>query len=213
MIRVLIVEDDALLRSAIASGLPDAGIVVMAAVATAQEAAAVADPVDVLLTDLDLGDGPNGIVLAHALRRKRPDLGVLVLTSYEDPRLLGTKLGQLPAGAAYVTKQSVSDLAIIRSEIRRAAQRGARDEPRSVDQTRRLTDTQIETMRLVAEGLTNAEIAQRRFVTEKSVEVTITRILRALGPTDEGAHNPRVRITRAYYALAGNAPPTGRART
>ena len=212
MIRVLIVEDDALLRSAIASGLPDDDIVVTAAVATAQEAAAVADPVDVLLTDLDLGDGPNGIVLAHALRRNRPDLGVLVLTSYQDPRLLGTKLGQLPSGAAYVTKQSVSDLAIVRSEIRRAAERGARDERPPVDRAQRLTDTQIETMRLVAEGLTNAEIAQRRFVTEKSVEVTITRILRALGPDDEGARDARVRITRAYYALAGSTPPTGRLR-
>ena len=212
MIRVLIVEDDALLRSAIASGLPDDRIVVTAAVATAQEAAAVTDPVDVLLTDLDLGDGPNGIVLAHALRRTHPDLGVLVLTSYEDPRLVGTKLGQLPPGAAYVTKQSVSDLAIIRTEIARAAERGAREERRTADLPPRLTDTQIETMRLVAEGLTNAEIAHRRFVTEKSVEVTITRILRALGPDDEGARNPRVRLTRAYYTLAGAAPPTGRQR-
>lgn len=212
MIRVLIVEDDALLRSAIASGLPDDRIVVTAAVATAQEAAAVEDPVDVLLTDLDLGEGPNGIVLAHALRRRRPDLGVLVLTSYEDPRLVGTKLGQLPPGAAYVTKQSVADLGILRDEVARAATRGARDDLRQPDHRPRLTDTQIETMRLIAEGLTNAEIAQRRFVTEKSVEVTITRILRALGADDDGASNPRVRITRAYYALAGAAPPTGRAR-
>lgn len=206
MIRVLVVEDDALLRSAIASGLPDEDIDVVGAVGSAREAAAVVEPVDVLLTDLDLGDGPNGIVLAHALRRKQPDVGVLVLTSYEDPRLVGTKLGQLPPGAAYVTKQSVGDLAILREEIVRAAERGAREERRRATSPPRFTDTQVETMRLIAEGLTNADIARRRFVTEKSVEVTITRILRALGGADQDL-NPRVRITRAYYTLAGAASP------
>lgn len=208
VIRVLVVEDDALLRSAIASGLPDASITVVAAVPSARAAVALDEPIDVLLTDLDLGDGPNGVVLAHALRRKQPGIGVLVLTSYEDPRLVGTKIGQLPAGAAYVTKQSVGDLAILREQIRHAADRGAREDRRRGSKAPRFTDTQVETMRLVAEGLTNADIARRRFVTEKSVEVTITRILRALGPGDQDL-NPRVRITRAYFTLAGTSPPTG----
>lgn len=203
MIRALVVEDDSLLRSALASGLADGRIEVVAAVASAQEASTVTAPLDVVVTDLDLGDGPNGIVLAHAMRRRRPDIGILVLTSYEDPRLVGTKLGQLPPGAAYVTKQSVADLAVLREQIVDAAVRGARDDvPPPSHGHVRFTDTQIETMRMVAEGLTNADIARRRVVTEKSVEVTITRILRALDTGDQDL-NPRVRITRAYYALAG----------
>ncbi len=207
MIRVLVVEDDTLLCSALASGLADDRIAVVAAVGSAQAAAAVEMPADVLVTDLDLGDGPNGIVLAHAMRRRRPNLGVVVLTSYEDPRLIGTKLGQLPTGAAYVTKHSVADLAVLREEIVRAAERGARDDQRPPAPTLHFTDTQIETMRMVAEGLTNIEIARRRFVTEKSVEVTITRILKVLGEHDDDAQNPRVRITRAFYTLAGTDAP------
>ncbi len=202
-LRILLVEDEPLLRSALATALDGDAIGVVAAVANAQDAIAVQEPVDVLVTDLDLGGGPNGIVLAHALRRRQPDLGVVVLTSYEDPRLVGTKLQQLPPGAAYVTKHGVDDLDRLRAEIRAAAERGAEGGDASRRRTgATLTDTQVETMRMVAEGLTNAEIARRRVVTEKSVEVTISRILKALGPED-GTLNPRVRITRAYYALAG----------
>ena len=215
LVRILIVEDDPLLRASLSAALAgDWALVVDAvpAAAAAMEVAA-AHPFDVLLTDLDLGEGPSGAVLAHALRRQRPGVGIVVLTSYVDPRLVGAKLSQLPPGTEYVTKQSVHDLDLLRTAVVRAAMRGADPLP---DVARRegsrLTDTQIETMRLIAEGLTNAEIAQRRFVTEKSVEVTITRILRALGPDDEGARNPRVRLTRAYYTLAGAAPPTGRQR-
>lgn len=203
-IRILLVEDEPLLRSALASALEDDRVRVAAAVGSAQEAIAADAACDVLVTDLDLGGGPNGIVLAHALRRNQPDLGVIVLTSYEDPRLVGTKLQQLPPGATYLTKHGVDDLQRLREEIAEAAIRGAGDE--GARGRRRagasLTDTQVETMRMVAEGLTNAQIARRRVVTEKSVEVTISRILKALGP-DDGTLNPRVRITRAYYALAG----------
>jgi DNA-binding NarL/FixJ family response regulator len=202
--RILLVEDEPLLRSALATALDDDTLRVVAAVGDTQAALAVAEPCDVLVTDLDLGGGPNGIVLAHALRRSHPDLGIVVLTSYEDPRLVGTKLQQLPPGAAYLTKHGVDDLSRLRAEIVSAAQRGSRDaDHRELPQAGKgLTDTQVETMRLVAEGLTNAEIARRRVVTEKSVEVTISRILKALG-RDDGSLNPRVRITRAYYALAG----------
>ncbi len=58
-------------------------------------------------------------------------------------------------------------------------------------------------MRQVADGLTNAEIARRADVTEKAVEVTITRILRQLEIETTGERNPRVLITRAYLALSG----------
>jgi DNA-binding NarL/FixJ family response regulator len=212
VIDVLLVEDDTLLRASLASALAGGGLTVVGSVATAAEATAVAArrSIDVLLTDLDLGAGPNGIVLAHALRREHVDLGVVVLTSYTDPRLVGTKLSQLPPGALYVRKQDVSDLTALRAALMRAAARGASEGHRSIVSRRRgpnLTDTQIETMGLIAEGLTNAGIAERRVVSEKSVEVTISRILREIGPDPGGAANPRVRILRAYYALAGADVP------
>lgn len=207
MIRLLLVEDNTLMRTALAEALPADDLAVVGAVATAQEASTIAETerVDVLLADLDLGDGPNGLVLAHALRLRDPNLGVVILTSYEDPRAVGTKMPQLPPGAEYVAKQTVSDVGALRTVIARAALRGAgsplepaRELPRS-----HFTDTQLETMRLIAEGRTNAEIAQDRVVAEKTVEITISRILRILNETGHDAGNPRVRITRAYYALTG----------
>lgn len=214
VIRVLLVEDDPLLRASLTSALEGEWSRIVGSVGSATEAMAVAEGerFDVLLTDLDLGkERPTGAVLAHALRRSHPGLGVVVLTSYVDPRLVGTKLSQLPSGTEYVTKQSVSDLDVLRTAVVRAAMRGSA--PMLVDADRsalQLTDTQIETMRLIAEGLSNAEIASRRFVTKKSVEVTVSRIIKQLGIEPDGSRHARVEIARTYFALAGaHATATG----
>ena len=66
-----------------------------------------------------------------------------------------------------------------------------------------LTDVQIETMRMVAEGLSNAEIAERRVVAVKSVENLIARIAKQLDIDNDGGRNQRVMITREYYRLIG----------
>ncbi|MGI9187170.1 MAG: response regulator transcription factor [Gaiellales bacterium] len=206
-VRILLVEDDPLLRTALSSALEGDWSRIVGVAASAAEAMAIVanTSFDVLLTDLDLGSGPNGAVLAHALRQQRPMLGIVVLTSYVDPRLVGPKLSQLPSGTEYVTKQSVRDLDLLRTAVVRAAVRGSAPllsgEPTA---KRPLTDTQIETMRLVAEGLSNAEIAERRFVTEKSVEVTVSRILKQLGIASDRSRNARVEIARTYYAMAGS---------
>lgn len=210
-LHVLLVEDEPLLRSALASALAGEDMQVVAALPDARQAIDTApEDLDVLVTDLDLGSGPNGIVLAHALRRRYPRLGVVLLTSYAEPRLVSPKLAQLPPGAEYVMKQSVNDLDYLRVVVRRAYERAAHRMPTLTGREHpgtALTDTQIETMRLVAAGLTNAEIARRRFVTEKSVEVMISRLLRQLRIEPGGVKNPRVQITQAYYALAGTLGP------
>ncbi len=209
-LRVLLVEDDTLLRASLTSALESHGTRIVRACDAAAPAMAAAktSAFDVLLTDLNLGDGPTGAVLAHAVRRHRPGVGVVVLTSYADPRLMGTKLAQFPSGTEYVLKESVHDLDVLRATLFRAAMRGAEPFTASPSESR-LTDTQVETMRLVADGLTNAEIARRRFVTEKSVEVTVSRILKQLD--GDRTLNPRVEIARQYFAMAGS--PVARSRT
>jgi DNA-binding NarL/FixJ family response regulator len=210
MLRILLIENDALLRSTLTGALEGRGALVVASCSNADEAMTSAGRTafNVLLTDLDLGGGPNGIVIAHALRRQQPDLAVVVLTSYRDPRLVGSKLAQLPDGAEYVLKDAVSDLGSLIEVMERATARMALAAPvprgRPAGQPQ-LTDMQTETLRLVASGLTNAEIARQRCVTEASVERTINRIAHRLGVAGDPTRNPRVQLTRAYFALSGTS--------
>lgn len=212
MLNVLLVEDNALLRTSLADALGNHDVTVVAACATASEAVEElrCGGIDALVTDLDLGEGPDGISLAHVVRRMLPLAGIVVLTGYRDPRLVAGKLVQVPPGTEYVVKESVASMDALRAAIDRSILRAATADAgratRSADIGINLTDAQVETMRLVAEGLSNAEIAERRCVTVGAVEVAVSRIARALGIQHDRAHNQRVMITREYYRLTGGSP-------
>ena len=215
VLHLLLLEDEDLLRLTLASALPDETMTVVGAYGDAKSAirAGTDTPFDVLVTDLDLahGQGPDGIVVANVLRRTRPEIGVVLLTAYAGPRLVGTKLDQLPEGTEYVRKNAIRNIDTLRGAIRRAAI-GA-GEPSPLETAVTLTDTQIETMRLVAQGLSNAEIARQRVVTEGAVEVSLRRIARNLGFGNDSTQNVRVQIVRAYFEMAGasgahNGQPT-----
>ena len=206
MLRVLLLEDEALLLMMLASTLPDETMTVVGAFEDAKSAVAAAaeTPFDVLVTDLDLtaGLGPNGIVVANVVRRAHPEVGIVLLTSYADPRLVGAKLAQVPDRTEYIRKQDVRDIEVLRAVIRRAAY-GTADRLPDLPALR-LTDTQVETMRLVAQGLSNAEIARLRVVSERAVEQTVNRIARSLGCGNDSSVNSRAQIVRAYYELTGS---------
>ena len=205
MLRLLLLEDEDLLRLTLATALPDESMEVVGAYGDAKSAIAAGTETafDVLVTDLDLaqGQGPNGIVVANVLRRTKPEIGVVLLTSYADPRLIGTKLDQLPERTEYVRKHAIRDIDTLRAAIRRAAL-GA-NQPEALAIEANLTDTQVETMRLVAQGLSNAEIARQRVVTEGAVEVSLRRIARNLGYSNDSTQNIRALIVRAYFEMAG----------
>jgi DNA-binding NarL/FixJ family response regulator len=205
---VVLVEDNALLRSSLCIALGHHGVRVVASCADVSQAVEhlSAGGVDALVTDLDLGRGPNGIALAHAARTANPEVGVVLLTAYSDPRLVAGKLLQIPPGTEYVLKSDVDDVMVVRRAIDRAIERarpGARETAARDMSDHGLTDVQIETMRMVAEGLSNAEIAERRVVAVKSVENLIARIARQLDIGNDGGRNQRVMITREYYRLIG----------
>lgn len=215
MIRVLLLEDEALLRLTLASTLPDETMSVVGAFGDAKSAVAAAaeTPFDVLVTDLDLmqGPGPNGIVVANVVRRAHPEAGVVLLTSYADPRLIGAKLNQVPERTEYLRKQDVLEIEMLRAAIRRSVRRSF-DADEAVPAVE-LTDTQIETMRLVAQGLSNAEIARQRVVTERAVEMSIYRIARNLGHSADATQNTRALIVRAYYEMTGSGSARDAATT
>ena len=203
-VNVLLVEDNDFTRSTVASALSAEGCVVTAAVTTAREAvvAAAQNSIDCAVIDLHLGIGPTGIDVAHALRRNDPELGIVILTSYVDPRLLGGNQRPLPADAVYLVKDDVHSTAQLREGIDEACALGGTTT--AVPGRVPLTDSQVEVLRLVAHGMTNAEIARRRVVTERSVEMTISRIIRRLGVIVGSGDNTRALLIQAYFAMIGS---------
>lgn len=156
---------------------------------------------DAVLLDLHLGSGPTGVDVGVELRKANPDLGIVFLTSFEDPRLLDPHLGQLPEGSIYLIKGEIKEISVLNDAISDAIAK-LQQSPRT-GAVQLLSDTQVETLRLVAQGLSNAEIAKRRYITEKSVEITISRIAKALGISNEPTGNQRVHIAKVYFRSRG----------
>jgi len=209
--RVILVEDNDFTRTTLAGALRDAGFDIVGDADTAASGLRLARRLqpDAVVVDLDLGPGPSGADLAAEVRECLPDTGIVILTSYEDPRLTGRNLDHLPIDARYLVKSDLKSVQAL-AEAVHAAIDAARRPPiaplvAESPPTTPLTDAQIEVVRLVAEGLSNAEIARRRYISETSVERIIMRAARELGIETTSTHNRRVLLTRAYLAMTGGA--------
>lgn len=205
--RALVVEDDGLTRTSVAASLRLQGITVVGEADSASAAVKIAreqNP-DVAVLDLDLGAGPNGADIAIALRRLNPAIGIVVLTTYDSPRLLSTEAPELPLRTVFLRKrdvQSVEDLLTAVKQAMEPRNRAVVHTPGVADE---FTDSQLHIMRAVADGLTNAEIARRRGVSERAVEQMMRRIAQKLELAGEqSSFNQRVQITRAYLEMTGN---------
>lgn len=203
----ILVEDHDFTRVTVQGALASRGINIRA-YATAREALADEGEADAAVLDLDLGVGPTGIDLAHALRDKHPQIGLVLLTSYADPRLASTGLPLLPRGCAYVCKESVTDLSYLIEAIQAVARapfanraKNVRFSPGSVP----LTDAQIEVLALVASGATSAQIAEQRGVSAGAVEQTIARTCERLGIGRTEGTNQRILLVREFHRLCGAA--------
>lgn len=210
-ISVGVVEDEAFSRTALVTALRAHGLHVVLdtdRAAQAVELFRLRRP-QVAILDIHLGTGPSGVDLATHLRRELPAIGVVFLTSFDEPRLLGASLPPLPPGSVYVAKSSVNSMSTLLRSIQAAAdwrqtsvngETVRRPGEHGLDE---LTDDQLDTLRLVAAGLSNAEIARRRVVREKSVEVMIGRIAKKLGLEADAARNQRVHLARVYLRTLG----------
>lgn len=202
---IVVLEDDSFTLATVAASLREANFEVLAEaadVASAIRLTALKRPQAVVL-DLDLGPGPTGIDAAWAMRRSDPHLGIVLLTSYQDPRLMRANIPALPPGSQYVVKSELKSVTELVKKVHSAISSAANADAINAPDCFGLTDTQIETLRLVALGLTNSEIAKKRFVTEKTVEQSISRIARHLDLALAPEVNQRVALTRAYFRLIG----------
>ena len=206
---VLVVEDDGLMRDLIARSLELRGFVVetAASAADAKRAFGRLDP-DGAVIDIELGAGPNGFDLAEALRASAPYLAIVFLTHLPDARFVERDPQALPSGIAYLRKSALTDVDTLVTTLDNVM-RGAPDPVRhDLDPQRplaSLTRKQVEVLRLIAQGLTNADIAKRRGVSVKAVEDTVGRICAVL-ELDAGAEvNLRVTAARRYLEATSAA--------
>ena len=205
--KILIVDDDKFIRTSLDNTLANSGFDISGSVSTAKDALAInaLDPADVALLDLDLGIGPTGFDIAQALRRTSPQIGIVFLTSYQDPRFASIHGVSAPKGSRYLVKSEIENIAQIISTILQTKHRPFNENVNHINKFDKLTDLQIEVWREVSEGLSSSEIAARRDISEKAVEAILARIYNFLGIKKEKTNNPRILLANAFKKYSGKA--------
>ena len=202
-VTALVVDDDGFTRTLVTSLVRSLGYTVCGSAAGVSDAMrlAIAHRPAIAVVDLDLGEGPTGIDLAHGLRRSDPDIALVMLSSYGDPRWAGVRK-EPPLGARWVVKSDVDDVTVLASALTAALERPAvAARERRPDPGAPVSESQMEILRLVAAGHNNAEIARRRSLTEHAVNKAITRLVRQLDIEVGGSANARVLLAREYHRM------------
>lgn len=209
--RVLLVDDDPFTRMMLTTTLRSLECEVVGDAPSAALALRMARDLrpTVAVLDLDLGEGPTGIDLAHGLRNQNSTIGIVMLSTYDEPRLMGYNQPPLPEGSLYLVKKTVVEPEVLGRAVAMSIDPMVRDGRISVDFSSdsqvpiKLTDLQIDIMRLVAAGHSNVEIARRRSLTVPSVEKAIARLIKQLELQATPDQNQRVMIAQVYYQLTG----------
>ena len=208
MTKLLILENDGFAASFIKANLSHkefTSIEIADSASTAMQLFRKFKPL-VCLLDIEIGAGPNGIDVARAMRRLNPVVGIVFLTSVQDPRLIDLKGLDLPTGSYYMAKNSISEPGEITSALLdsiNAAKSDSACEIRTSVPALNLSTGQYELIRFIAEGLSNKEIASRKVVTIKSAENSIARLAKKLQIQDLTANSQRVLIAKKYFELIG----------
>ena len=214
--RVLIVMDDPFELSTMAAALKLHGTNVIGE--ARKESAAIllmrSMQPNALLIDMHITK-EHSVAIAHAIRKESPTIGVVMLVDCADLRLLGDLSCDIPNGTKVVIKKSmnsVSALCDVISESRNFDSDSpvtwvngnvSLPEKALENLMSHLTDLQIETLRLVADGLTNAEISRLRFVSEKAIEQIVSRIALVLNVQPDRSKNLRVQLVGEYFKWIG----------
>jgi DNA-binding NarL/FixJ family response regulator len=211
--RVVIADDSLLLREGVSRLLVEAGFEVVGQAGDADELLReVAEKApDVAIVDIRMPPThtDEGLRAARELRRRYPELGVLVLSQYVRPSYAFELLADDARGVGYLLKDRVSDLHDLSDAVERVGKGGSVLDPSVVAQLvgrRRqgddpiddLSEREREVLALMAEGRSNRAIAERLFITERTVEKHVRSILAKLRIPESQEDHRRVLAVLAY---------------
>lgn len=162
------------------------------------------DP-DVAILDINLGAGPSGVDLAFLLHESYPGIALALLTKHPDLRTAGFNENDVPPGCGFIRKDMVTNSQHIVEAIESivASKEYFREDGDPSRPLSNLTSTQIEALRLVSQGYTNAEIAKRRKTSVRAVEQLLAAVFSNLQIDVDGPINPRVEAVRKFISAAG----------
>jgi DNA-binding NarL/FixJ family response regulator len=218
-LRVVIGEDDVLLREGIARLLTDAGFDVVAQTGDADDLLrkSLAHRPSVVIADVNMPPGheDDGLLAAIEVRRQRPETGVLVLSQYYEERYALDLIGERADGVGYLLKERVGDLETFIDAVTRVAGGGSALDPEvvgrmlgrrqrtsAIDQ---LSARECDVLAAMAEGKSNHGIAVTLLVSQAAVEKHITSIFHKLRLDPAQTEHRRVLAVLAYLS----DPPTG----
>ncbi len=211
-VRVVVGEDDVLLRAGIALLLAEAGFDVAAQAGDARDflRKALAHHPEVAVVDIQMppGRGDDGLQAALELRRRLPGTGVLLLSKHYEEHYAVDLIGDSAAGVGYLLKERVGDVEVFTDAVARVAAGGSALDPEVVGRMlgrRRanapldeLTPREREVLALVAEGKSNQGIATACVITEAAVEKHVRNIFNKLGLDQSPTEHRRVRAAVTY---------------
>jgi DNA-binding NarL/FixJ family response regulator len=213
-LRVLVADDNALLREGIASLLEDVGHEVVARAASADELLLKVRSYtpDVAIVDVRMPPGytDDGLRAAAEIRRTHPDVAVLVLSQHLEPSYMLELVGDDASGVGYLLKDRVRDVAEFVDAVVRVAAGGTAFDPEVVKSLvggrRRsvvdeLSDRERDVLMQIAEGRSNRAIGKQLYLSPRAVERHVQGIFEKLGLTESEDDNRRV---LAVLALLGH---------
>ena len=213
--RVVIADDSALLREGLARLLTEAGIEVVALRCrwAALEAKLSQEQADVAIIDIRMPPTftHEGAQVATRLRETMPEMAILLLSQSIESQYALELARTHPTAFGYLLKDRIIDVATLIDAVQRVANGGTVLEPDVVahflgrqtahNRLSDLTDREREVLSLIAEGASNAAIARRLVLTEKTVETHIASILSKLNLPPEPETHRRVLAVRAWMDL------------
>ncbi len=201
VIRVMLVEDEEFTRNMVSEMLTTSGVTV-ASVDSVAKAISTIDSFDphVVLTDLDLGSGPDGADLLQKVFKERPWTGMVIMTAHASPELAINDASRIPDPTVYIVKSEIKSISNLLLAIEESIEKTGKYQQSNLPTGDKITITtsQAEILRMLADGLSNASIAKERDITLRAAEALIQRTFIALGVNGDPNVNPRVVAVRMW---------------